>query len=59
MGDKQQRLFRKLNAVIAAFVALLALWLVVDAPILLAGITLAGAGTAALFLGKELGSDHS
>ena len=59
MGEKQQKLFRKLNAVSAALLALGALWLILDAPVLLAGLTLAGTATAALLLGSELGSGQT
>lgn len=59
MGDKQQKLFRKLNVVIAALLALGALWMVLDAPVLLAGVTLAGTATAAVLLGRELGSGQT
>jgi hypothetical protein len=59
MAEKQRGLFRTLNGLVAALVVFVGAWLVVDSAILLVGATLAGMGTAAILLGKELGSDGS
>jgi hypothetical protein len=57
MAEKQRSLFRTLNVLVAALVALVGAWLVVESAILLLGATIAGVGTAAILLGRQLGSD--
>jgi hypothetical protein len=57
MAQKQRALFRTLNGLVAALVVLVGAWLVAGSSILLVGATIAGVGTAAILLGKQLGSD--